>query len=525
MNIAHVLSAYLTLNALLVVAFLYLRFARGRLSARSELRLHYRAIAMLFLIAAMTGIIPQRAIFEPAAKVWSSRPYRGTANPGLSSGHDGILSVTSPHGVSQFNGANVSVAVIFIFLSAVAFGVFRITRDWRRLRSIRRDSYLIRRVGTVSVFVNLSVHVPFSCWLPGRAEVILPESLTSRPLDCRIAIAHELQHHRQRDTMWVYVMSFLGIICAINPLARLWNRLLSEVQEFAVDETLVDRNKVESRQYARCLIEVAETALHLKPTLACATGMTFQIERNLLKRRIEKMISIQGMKKSTRSWVSAVLVALMAATAFASQGLVQDRRVSTADANRWAENAKKGSDFPVVVNDLVLEQLNRYVGTPEGRDFMQKALERMKNYQPAIEAKMREYQVPTELLAVPIVESGYQNLEIHNDQMWVAGIWMFIAPTARLYGLRVDEKVDERLNTGLLTDAAMRYLKGDRLRFNDWLLAVLSYNVGERALREAIEKTGSRDAWTLVRNGLKTDKDYLPRLMAAVILMRNPEAV
>jgi membrane-bound lytic murein transglycosylase D len=102
---------------------------------------------------------------------------------------------------------------------------------------------------------------------------------------------------------------------------------------------------------------------------------------------------------------------------------------------------------------------------------------------------------------------------------------MFIAPTARNYGLRVDSQADERLNPARLTDAAMRYLKSNNLMFRDWLLAILAYNAGERAVSQAIHATGSRDAWTLVRRGYESDKDYLAKVMAAVLIMKNPDSV
>ncbi len=102
---------------------------------------------------------------------------------------------------------------------------------------------------------------------------------------------------------------------------------------------------------------------------------------------------------------------------------------------------------------------------------------------------------------------------------------MFLAQTARDYGLRVDEQVDERLNAELLTDAAMRYLKGGKLKFNDWALSVLAFNIGDAKVLEGIETTGSRDPWVLVRKGYENDKDYLAKVMAAILILRNPESI
>jgi len=102
---------------------------------------------------------------------------------------------------------------------------------------------------------------------------------------------------------------------------------------------------------------------------------------------------------------------------------------------------------------------------------------------------------------------------------------MFIESTARHYGLKVDDTVDERVDVYLLTDAAMRYLTANRLRFNDWQLAILAYNMGETKVQEAIDKTGSRDAWEIIRAGYENDKDYYPNIMAAIIIMKNPDSV
>ena len=220
---------------------------------------------------------------------------------------------------------------------------------------------------------------------------------------------------------------------------------------------------------------------------------------------------------------AGILLTFLSFTALAAQGLLQDKRITRAEAVRLAEIASQNSQFPVVMNDLVLKQLNRFVRTEEGREFMRDAMARMQNYRPMIDVKLKQYGVPPELLAVPLIESGYQNLASNNKVGWGAGLWMFIKQSARRYGLRVDNQVDERLDIEKETDAAMRYLKSDFYRFQDWQLSLLSYNMGENAVQKAIEKTGSRDAWVLIRQGFENDHDYLAELMAAIIIMKNPE--
>ncbi|MCB0411908.1 MAG: hypothetical protein KDD22_05240, partial [Bdellovibrionales bacterium] len=59
--------------------------------------------------------------------------------------------------------------------------------------------------------------------------------------------------------------------------------------------------------------------------------------------------------------------------------------------------------------------------------------------------------------------------------------------------------------------------------FQDWGLALLAYNVGERRLREAIQETGSRDPWKLIESGVENDGNYLARVMAVILILRNPK--
>ena len=233
--------------------------------------------------------------------------------------------------------------------------------------------------------------------------------------------------------------------------------------------------------------------------------------------------------------VGICLALLMSGVAYASKGLVQDRRVSMAQAKAMAARAQASAQLsaggstgmPVVVNDLVLKQLNRYIGTPEGREFMRSALARMENHKSMVGDHLEKYGVPAEILALPIVESGYQNLAqgAGSPTNKSAGLWQFIPQTARNYGLRVDTQKDERLDTLMLTDAAMRYLQANNLRFKDWHLSLMAYNMGENAVQKAMTDLDTRDAWTLIRNGREGDKDYLAKFVAAVLIMRNPDSV
>ena len=230
----------------------------------------------------------------------------------------------------------------------------------------------------------------------------------------------------------------------------------------------------------------------------------------------------------SRSWIA--LSGLLGSTAlslsaWAAQNIIQDRRIDLREAEAMVAEARLATDFPIVINDDVVTQLNRFVATPDGRQFIAEGLERMKELMPVLQPVFDARKAPREILAVGLVESGFRNLPPAANPVRAAGIWQFIAGTARAFGLRVDHVLDERLDVEKETDAALRFLQGSELRFQDWQLALLAYNAGPEAVQETIDRSGSRDPWVLLKNGLRTDKDYLARVMAAVLILKNPSLV
>ena len=227
---------------------------------------------------------------------------------------------------------------------------------------------------------------------------------------------------------------------------------------------------------------------------------------------------------------SVIGLLLLSASAFALQNSLQDRVIGPDQARRIAARAQ-ASDFPVVLNDQVLERINRLVGTPAGREFIQGALRRMPDYRAAIEQRLTESGMPASLMAVALVESGFRNGPGLPSEPTVipdlrgAGIWMFVPVTARRYGLLVQPSsgIDERLDVAKETDAAIAYLAYLHRRFGDWHLALAAYNQGERKVDRAIGEAGSRDPFALARQGYLND--YLATVMAGVVILANPEIV
>jgi hypothetical protein len=352
-SLAQVLSTYLNMNLLILIGFIGLsifsfamRRAKSNLGAGIELKLHYAIMTIILILTVIHPLLPRNEVFSPAAKVWSAQSIKSFGQDYIAPDKGGYLSLPTPIGISTLQADQVAITWGILGALLLVLGGLFIGRDLRALFKTKKNSFLVRRLGRVRILVSDAVQVPFSYWLPGQANIVVPSSLVERREDYKMAIAHELQHHRHGDTRWVYVMWGMRLICIINPAIHFWNRWISEIQEFACDETLVDQNKVESQAYARCLVEVAQTAIDQKYVPVCATGLMFLVERNLLKRRIEKMLSKSSTRigRSVSVSVGLLLVSIMGATAFASKGLVQDRRVNMSQAKAMAVRAQSETD-------------------------------------------------------------------------------------------------------------------------------------------------------------------------------------
>jgi beta-lactamase regulating signal transducer with metallopeptidase domain len=508
-----------------VCASLLLRYlsSRGwlRVAAKCELRINYLLLALCLLAPLISNFTARSFHPEPIVKIDAALGYRDFEIQARTHSSQPVFEV----GESALSVPALSIfrGVLALVAASLLMGLVRLIRDLSRMKTILQNSVVIRSLGRVRIAVSEQVTVPFSAWAV-TAWIVLPISMvTENPSRMRMAIAHEIQHQRNRDTIWIYFVQLAKAVGGLNPLLWIWERLITESQEMACDQSLLEQRKIKRPEYARLLVEIAETAVNEKSQLVCATGLAFLADRQTLSRRIESMFKDRNNSSSLAVMIGGTLALLIAVTAVASGRVVDDKRVTLAEAQKMAVVAQGDSAFPIVVNDLVLNELNRFLGTNQGRTYVREALTRMETYRPAIESKLGQYDVPSEIMAVPIFESGYKNLPQGTGSNLSAGLWQFIPSTAEKFGLHVGSTVDDRLNADLETDAALRYLKINALRFKDWQLSIMAYNMGESAVQAAIEKTGTRDAWSLIRAGYEGDKGYLAKFMAAVLIMRNPE--
>jgi membrane-bound lytic murein transglycosylase D len=175
--------------------------------------------------------------------------------------------------------------------------------------------------------------------------------------------------------------------------------------------------------------------------------------------------------------------------------------------------------MPDLDNALVRRRTREYAAAHQD---LQRIVERGRIYLYHIVEEVENRGLPTELVLLPIVESGYNPMARSPAQ--ASGIWQFVPGTGRMYDLRQNAYYDGRRDIVDSTDAALDYLTKLFKRHGDWHLALASYNWGENAVARAVannRKAGRRtDYWSL-RMPRET-RNYVPKLQALKNIISNP---
>ncbi len=186
------------------------------------------------------------------------------------------------------------------------------------------------------------------------------------------------------------------------------------------------------------------------------------------------------------------------------------------------------SELDVKYTDEVGRRIKEY--TVSYRIAGERILGRVGMYFPLFEEEIQARNLPEVLKYVAVVES---HLDITaRSKSGAVGLWQFIKSTAEMQGLTVNKYIDERKDAEMSTIAALDYLESLYEQFGDWTLAIAAYNCGPGGVRKAIRRSGKSDYWS-IRNYLPREtQKYLPRIIAAMYLMKyyhmhnlNPRSV
>jgi membrane-bound lytic murein transglycosylase D len=185
---------------------------------------------------------------------------------------------------------------------------------------------------------------------------------------------------------------------------------------------------------------------------------------------------------------------------------------------------------PYATHERVEYFVKLFSGT--ARERIGERMSRGTRYDPMIRAKLRAGGIPEEFTYLALVESGYD--PDAYSRAAAVGMWQFMTGTARDVGLRVDWWIDERRDPVHSTDAAIRLLNDLRGQFGSLYLAAAAYNGGagrvSRSLARISGTLGSDEPddhfFALADTKLlrPETRDYVPQLIAAALIGRNPAA-
>lgn len=186
-------------------------------------------------------------------------------------------------------------------------------------------------------------------------------------------------------------------------------------------------------------------------------------------------------------------------------------------------------DLPNLDHPRIDYWVDRFQNVPEMREKFEGFLERGGSWAPLILEKLEERGMPLDLLYLAMIESGFNPAA--TSHATAVGIWQFMAPTGRQYGLAIDRAVDERRDPVRATDAALDYLQYLHRRFGSWYLASAAYNTGQgrvgRIMRQQYgrERARSEQDYYRIWSRLPAEtRDYVPLMIAAARITKDPAA-
>ena len=188
------------------------------------------------------------------------------------------------------------------------------------------------------------------------------------------------------------------------------------------------------------------------------------------------------------------------------------------------DQPKKGPDFdiPIVINAKVEQFIQFFQTTLKNR--FSGWLARSEKYIPFMRNVLRENGLPEDLVYMALIESGFNPYAYSRSK--ASGPWQFIYLTGKRYGLTANGWIDERRDPEKSTIAAAKYLKDLYDMFECWYLAAAGYNAGENKIVNAIKRYRTEDFWELTKYPyLKQEtKDYVPQMIAAALIAKDPES-
>ncbi len=170
------------------------------------------------------------------------------------------------------------------------------------------------------------------------------------------------------------------------------------------------------------------------------------------------------------------------------------------------------------MNDYVLEYTKKYMGSFNRRLGSLTSPQKIACMK-SIDQVFEKNNIPKELKYLAVIESALNKNA--KSPVGAYGYWQFMEPTAKLMGLTVNSKRDDRSDIIKSTQAAAKYLNYLYDRLDDWLLVIAAYNSGPTPVIRAMKNTGKDDFWSIKKYLPKETQNHVLAFIATATIMER----
>ncbi len=302
---------------------------------REPVRRHFGA-----RVAYGLWLIPAARLLMPTITHTVERPVTMTVSPRLMmsqiSAEPMLLSRVAPPEASLIDQLGGWTTILLVIWIGVALGLFlgRMNAFRRERSEILARAVEVARIGSIRIVQSPEVRGPLAFGIFDRV-IAVPANFERLYLDHerRLALEHELAHHRSGDLVANLVAFVLLCLQWFNPVAWVAHAAFRFDQEAACDARVLEKLKVGDRaDYGRAIAKAASGR-----TLLFASALD---QRNTLHRRLKSMLSSPT---TGRRLTGRMMVVLAVAVALP---LTASRAINYIDVATPV--AEKSPDAPVV---------------------------------------------------------------------------------------------------------------------------------------------------------------------------------
>lgn len=176
------------------------------------------------------------------------------------------------------------------------------------------------------------------------------------------------------------------------------------------------------------------------------------------------------------------------------------------------------SPFDLQYNNVVKGYIQMY--STRRRELVSRMMAMSQLYFPMFEEQLDKYNLPLELKYLAICESALN--PVAKSRSGAMGLWQFMYPTGKMFGLRVTSYVDERCDPYKSTVAACEYFQHLYGIFGDWQMVLAAYNGGPGTVNKAIRRSGGKRTYWEIRPYLPREtQGYVPAFIAVNYVMNH----